>query len=116
MLPPIFSLRSTRCFGDRITALARLKSKREADFRFSLVRVRESAESVAFYRGGAMERRIAGRFFDAVVKTMDDLIQWYQRLAAFQIIVQYITTVAPAVIVAPMYDIYVGAVEYIWST
>jgi len=78
--------------------------------------VRESAESVAFYRGGAMERRIAGRFFDAVVKTMDDLIQWYQRLAAFQIIVQYITTVAPAVIVAPMYDLCGGSGVYMVDT
>ncbi len=31
---------------------------READFRYNLVRVRENAESVAFYRGEDDERRL----------------------------------------------------------
>lgn len=34
--------------------------KREADFRFSLVRIRENAEAIAFYRGEAQESRQVG--------------------------------------------------------
>jgi vitamin B12/bleomycin/antimicrobial peptide transport system ATP-binding/permease protein len=39
--------------------------KKEADFRFSLVRVRENAEAIAFYQGEDYESdRIKGRFVE----------------------------------------------------
>lgn len=35
-----------------------LQEKKEADFRYGLVRVRENAESIAFYGGEASEMRL----------------------------------------------------------
>lgn len=40
---------------------------READFRYSLVRLRENAESIAFYRGEAQEAAEVGARFDRLI-------------------------------------------------
>jgi putative ATP-binding cassette transporter len=45
-------------FGQVLIGLNFYQLKREADFRFSLVRIRENAEAIAFYRG---EHRSCGR-------------------------------------------------------
>ena len=44
--------------------------QREADFRFSLVRIRENAESIAFYAGEAVEKGDTNRKFNRVVDNM----------------------------------------------
>jgi putative ATP-binding cassette transporter len=44
--------------------------QREADFRFSLVRIRENAESIAFYGGEAVEKGDTNRKFNRVVDNM----------------------------------------------
>lgn len=55
-------------FGQKLMGLNFNQLRREADFRFSLVRVRENAESIAFYRGEAQElkqvQRRFGKAFD----------------------------------------------------
>jgi putative ATP-binding cassette transporter len=43
-------------FGNPLIHLNFWQLRREADFRFSLMRLRENAESIAFYRGEAQER------------------------------------------------------------
>ena len=43
-------------FGTPLIHLNFWQLRREADFRFSLMRLRENAESIAFYRGEAQER------------------------------------------------------------
>ena len=47
----IGTLVTTMVFGRPLVALNFFQLRREADFRYSLVRVRENAESIAFYRG-----------------------------------------------------------------
>ena len=44
--------------------------QKEADFRFSLVRVRENAESIAFYQGENVEERETDRRFESVIDNM----------------------------------------------
>ena len=44
--------------------------QKEADFRFSLVRVRENAESIAFYQGENVEERETDRRFENVIDNM----------------------------------------------
>jgi putative ATP-binding cassette transporter len=53
-------------FGKVLIGLNFYQLKREADFRFSLVRIRENAEAIAFYRGEAQESRQVGGYFDEV--------------------------------------------------
>ena len=42
-------------FGKPLIGLNFQQLRREADFRFSLIRIRENAEAIAFYRGEARE-------------------------------------------------------------
>ena len=41
--------------------------QREADFRFALVRIRENAESIAFYAGEKVEQKEVARKFDRAI-------------------------------------------------
>lgn len=50
------------------------RERREADFRYSLVRIRENAENVAMYRGEMVERRILDGRFAALVENIRALI------------------------------------------
>lgn len=45
----------THLVGRKLVKINFIQQKYEADFRFSMIRLRESAESVAFYRGEAQE-------------------------------------------------------------
>ncbi len=53
--------------GRPLISLNAQRYAREADLRFSLVRVSESAESIALYAGEADERRITNRYVDEVI-------------------------------------------------
>jgi putative ATP-binding cassette transporter len=53
--------------GKPLIGLNAERYAREADLRFSLVRVSESAESIALYAGEDDERRITNRYVDAVI-------------------------------------------------
>lgn len=53
--------------GRPLISLNAQRYAREADLRFSLVRVSESAESIALYAGENDERRIANRYLDQVI-------------------------------------------------
>eukprot|EP00928_Gymnodinium_smaydae_P030776 TRINITY_DN22788_c0_g3_i2.p1 TRINITY_DN22788_c0_g3~~TRINITY_DN22788_c0_g3_i2.p1 ORF type:complete len:745 (+),score=150.35 TRINITY_DN22788_c0_g3_i2:136-2370(+) len=57
-------------FGARIMFLQRLVLAQEADLRYGLVRVREHAESIAFYRGEEVERANCFAFFGDCLSTL----------------------------------------------
>ena len=53
-------------FGKPLVRLNFEQLKKEANFRFSLVRIRENAEAIAFYRGEAQESaQVQNRFMEA---------------------------------------------------
>lgn len=60
----------TICIGKRLIGLNYESLQKEADFRFALVRVRENAESIAFYCGEGVERRETERRFGRVIENM----------------------------------------------
>jgi putative ATP-binding cassette transporter len=60
-------------FGKPLIGLNFLQLKREADFRFGMVRIRENAESIAFYRGEAQEQQQVRRRFAAAFDTNNRL-------------------------------------------
>ena len=61
---------ATVCIGKVLIRLNYESLQKEADFRFSLVRVRENSESIAFYSGETVEERETDRKFDKVIDNM----------------------------------------------
>lgn len=104
---------TTFVFRHPLVALNFFQLRYEADFRFSLIRVRENAESIAFYRGEPKEQAYAhSRFSDAIANTKR-LVNWQFFLNSFQSLYTSASYVLPAVILAPSVldgDMAVGAV------
>ncbi len=87
-------------FGKVLIGLNFYQLKREADFRFSLVRIRENAEAIAFYRGEAQESSQVGTFFEEVFKNCSKLIRAQLNLNLFQYGFSLMTIVLPSAIIA----------------
>ncbi|WP_414654397.1 ABC transporter ATP-binding protein/permease [Ideonella sp.] len=87
-------------FGSPLIQLNFWQLRREADFRFGLMRVRENAESIAFYRGESQERKQIERRFDAVFANYMKLIKKQRSLNLFQRGFSQLTLVVPSVILA----------------
>ncbi len=87
-------------FGTPLIHLNFWQLRREADFRFSLMRLRENAESIAFYRGEAQERAHIDDKLDAVIRNFATLIRKQCSLNLFQRTFSQLTLVLPFVILA----------------
>jgi putative ATP-binding cassette transporter len=74
--------------------------RREADFRFGLVRLREQAEPIAFHRGEAQELSRLGQVFEAVVDNWRRVLRWQLGLNLFQYGHSFLTLALPSVIIA----------------
>ncbi len=75
----------------------------EADFRFSLVRLRENSESVAFYQGEAQERQnFSGRFKKAF-ENFYQLMKQQKRLTWFTAGYDQIAIIFPFLVAAPRF-------------
>jgi putative ATP-binding cassette transporter len=88
-------------FGKMLTKLNYAQIKREADFRFSLVRVRENVETIAFYQGEKREESLVKKFFNDVYKIVRRLIRWQLYLNGFQYFNSYMPYLLPYVILSP---------------
>ncbi|MBN8448684.1 MAG: ABC transporter ATP-binding protein/permease [Candidatus Accumulibacter sp.] len=87
-------------FGKVLIGLNFYQLKREADFRFSLVRIRENAEAIAFYRGEAQESRQVAGCFDEVFRNFTKLIKAQLNLNLFQYAYRFMTIILPVAIIA----------------
>ena len=88
-------------FGRSLIALNIFQLRREADFRFSLMRVRENSESIAFYRGEEPESIQVKRRFDDVFENSTKIINWQWFLNLFQYVYSSVTLVLPGILLAP---------------
>lgn len=96
-------------FGSPLIQLNFWQLRREADFRFGLMRLRENAESIAFYRGEAQERsHIEGRF-ELVFQNYARLIKKQRSLNLYQRAFSQLTLVVPSVVLAA--DVLSGNME-----
>ena len=75
----------------------------EADFRFSLVRLRENAESVALYRGEAMELGTFQKRFRSLFENFWQIMKRQKRLTWFTSGYAQVGLIFPVVVVAPRY-------------
>ncbi|RZJ24738.1 MAG: ABC transporter ATP-binding protein/permease [Haliea sp.] len=85
-------------FGAPLIRLNFWQLRREADFRFGLMRLRENAESIAFYRGEAQERAQLDHSFQAVFNNYARLIKRQRSLNLFQRAFSQLTVVIPSII------------------
>ena len=105
----IGTLTTVGVFGQPLMRLNFERLKTEADFRFSLVRVRENAEAIAFYQGEKYEAdRIKGRFAE-VFDNFKRLIFWELNLNILTNAYEFIPFILPAIVVAP--GIFAGELE-----
>ncbi|PSO76354.1 MAG: ABC transporter ATP-binding protein [Cyanobacteria bacterium QS_4_48_99] len=103
------TLLTTGIFGRALVRLNFEQLKKEASFRFGLVRVRENAESIAFYRGEPQEsNQVKNRFLEAY-KNFKRLIFWELGLNFFTNSFEFITFLVPAVVIAP--SVFSGELE-----
>ena len=87
-------------FGTPLIRMNFWQLRREADFRFGLMRLRENAESIAFYRGEAQERAQLNQRFDAAFSNFARLIKTQRSLNLFQRSFRQLTLVVPSVVLA----------------
>ncbi|KAM1350399.1 hypothetical protein ACFX2F_004357 [Malus domestica] len=89
--------------GKDLVSLNFMQEKKEADFRYGLVRVRENAESIAFYSGEANEMQLLLQRFTSALKNMSKLLICSRNLEVFTSGYSYLIHILPAAVVAPMY-------------
>mmetsp|Transcript_19478 Transcript_19478/g.29287 ORF Transcript_19478/g.29287 Transcript_19478/m.29287 type:complete len:788 (-) Transcript_19478:7-2370(-) len=99
----IFGTMVTVCLGKPLVHLNFTMLQREADFRFSLVRLRENAESVAFYGGEDLELSYIHARFAKVIFNRIAIIVKQLQLEVFTNIYFYMTWIIPVAVVAPLY-------------
>lgn len=105
----IGTLVTTVVFGKPLVRLNFEKLKKEANLRFSLVRIRENAEAIAFYRGEEQEsNQVKHRFLD-VFENVKRLLVWELNLNILTNAYEFIPFILPALVVAPA--IFAGEME-----
>ena len=75
----------------------------EADFRFSMVRLRQNTESVAFYGGEPVELKVFGDRFQSLFQNFWLIIKRQKLLLWFTAGYNQIAIIFPVVVVAPRY-------------
>lgn len=88
-------------FGRPLIELNFQQLRREADFRFVLIRARENAEAIAFYRGEEPESRQVAERFERLFLNFKALLRRTLGLNLFQYAYSFATYIIPSVIMAP---------------
>jgi vitamin B12/bleomycin/antimicrobial peptide transport system ATP-binding/permease protein len=99
----------THVIGRWLIRLYFERQHREADFRFSLARLREYTEQVALLSGEAAEQSSLGGRFAAVIGNFLDLIDRRTRLLAFTATYGQLSPIIPYIFTAPFY--FAGKIE-----
>ncbi len=93
----------TSSVGKKLVGLNYVQLVREADFRYSLIRFRDNAESVAFFAGEKREQTEITRRLSDVVDNLTRVIGLQRNLGFLQTGYRYLVQVLPALVVAPLY-------------
>lgn len=100
----------TVLIGRRLVRLNFNQLRYEADFRYSLIHVRDNAESIAFYQGEKPEVAHIGERFRNVLRNFSLLIGWQRNLSFFTTAYSYLPVVLPFLVLFPLY--FGGKIEY----
>ena len=77
--------------------------KKEADYRYKLINVRDNAESVAFYGHEAKEKTRARQRLKVALLNLLQIVNWNRNLNFFTTGYNYLVSILPTVIVARAY-------------
>lgn len=89
--------------GRKLIGLNFDQQKYEADFRFSMMRVRENSESIAFYRGETAEIEGFNLKFSAVIKNYWQLMKKTKHLNFYVNGYAQLAVIVPLIMAAPRY-------------
>lgn len=89
--------------GRRLVGIHYRQYEKEGNFRYGMVRVRDNAESIAFYRGEKREHRDLIYKFADVVNNTTRLIGWNRNLSFFTTSYNYLALIVPILVVTPLY-------------
>ena len=110
----IFGTALTQWIGSPLVHLDFQQQRLEADFRFSLVRVRENSEQIALLKGEPAERGRLSERFSRVVANWYSIMSRTKRLTAFTQSYAQAAVIIPVVLAAPAYfanKIQLGALQ-----
>ncbi|GMA98986.1 ABC transporter ATP-binding protein/permease [Pelosinus sp. IPA-1] len=93
----------TTKIGNPLVGLTYSQQRYEADFRFSLMRLRENSESIALYGGERQEQDSLLKRFHMVVNNFRDLMLRQKKLTWFTSGYGQIAIIFPLVVAAPRY-------------
>ncbi|EED92357.1 ABC transporter [Thalassiosira pseudonana CCMP1335] len=99
----LFGTLTTTYIGGSLLPLNFAKLRREADLRYLLVRIRENAESIAFYGGEDVENKEVTSRLGKVVENKREINAAQRNLELFTTAYQYLIQVVPVAVVAPQY-------------
>lgn len=89
--------------GAPLVELDYMQQKHEADYRFSLIRIREYAESIAFYSGEKAEKLLCNEVFQGLKRNFAAIILMRRLLAWLTSGYSYIAVVYSFFVAAPRY-------------
>ncbi len=96
--------------GNRLIGINYEQLRLEANFRYNMVRVRDNAESIAFYRGERLEKRqVIERLMEAI-RNFDLLIIWQSIIVLFQRGYNFFTRLIPYLVMAPLF--FAGNIDF----
>ncbi|KAA8494615.1 ABC transporter D family member 2, chloroplastic [Porphyridium purpureum] len=95
--------------GRKLIHLNFVQLQREADFRYGLVRVRENAESIAFYGGNVREKMALDQRFASALENFLDVLRWTRNLNFWIFFYSNNIQIVPVLLVAPIY--FAGTIE-----
>ncbi|MGE3831099.1 MAG: ABC transporter ATP-binding protein/permease [Parvibaculaceae bacterium] len=93
----------THFIGRKLSTINFEKQRREADFRFSLMRLRENAEGIALYRGERSEHGILAERFAAVIANYWQYMKYNKRVNFFTLFYGQASVVFPFIIQSPRF-------------
>lgn len=101
---------ATYLLGRPLIALNFAQLRKDADYRYKLINVRDSAESIAFYQNERTEFRRTRQRLKVALANFRRVIDWNRNLQFFTTGYNYLLPILPTVIVAPFF--FRGEIEF----
>lgn len=105
----LFGTVTTSALGKKLIGLNYQKLQKEADFRYSLVRIRDNAESIAFYAGEDIENKEVVKRLEKVIDNRKEINVAQRNVEFFTTSYNYFVQILPVWVVAPQY--FSGAIQ-----